>query len=294
MAEYLGTIITKKGKDLLGKIQAGNTLAFTKVVYGSGILATGQDYRDVTDMLSPEITLPTRSATSLGDGVCKVSAILSNTGLAAGFFASEMGVYATDPQLGEILYAYDYAGDKADWIAADVAGGLNSLNVPVDIYFAIGNATNISINITSNTYALDADLQSHINSSADPHANWIKKLGVTTSPTHVWGQDASDGNLHPITMDALKRAVLGGDGSDITQVRGLLEQVEREQANIALALEAQKIYPSYNAMLAEDFKNPNLVDSFSCAITSIVAGDDSVDVATWPDGLSTVPNAPVP
>ena len=280
MAEYLGTIVTKKGRDLLGKVQAGTALVFTKVVYGSGILPDGQDYRDVTNMIAPKLTLPTRSATSMGDGVCKVEAILSNIGLAEGFFASEMGVYATDPQLGEILYAYDYAGNKADYIAADVAGGINPLNVPVDIYFAIGNASSVTITITAGTYALQEDLLSHIQATTDPHPNWIKKLGAITSPTHVWGQSAGDEQLHPVAMDALKTIVLGGDGSDITNMRSQIDQIGREQANMALALEAQNIYPDYNALLAEDFTNPDLVDQFSCAITSIVAGDDSIDVET--------------
>ena len=81
-------------------------------------------------------------------------------------------------------------------------------------------------------------------------------------------------------MDSLKTIVLGGNGADIIQMRSEIDQIGREQANMALALEAQNIYPDYNALLAEDFKNPDLVDQFSCAITSIVAGDDSIDVET--------------
>ena len=86
--------------------------------------------------------------------------------------------------------------------------------------------------------------------------------------------------MRPIAFDTFKALVLGGDGTDISIMRGRVGQVERELGNIALELEAKGIYPDYNALLAEDFTDPDLVDRFSCAITSIVAGDDSVDVET--------------
>jgi hypothetical protein len=277
MAEFFGTILTSKGLKLLAKVQTGQELYFSKVMFGDGVIPEGQDYRDITQMISPKLELARRSVTVVGDGTSKLQVILSNEGLSEGFFAKEMGVYATDPDEGEILYAYDYAGDKSDFIAAE--GHANPLNVPVDIYFVIGQATNLTVTVGSGLYALEDDFQEHI-ADSDPHPNFLKIGLAVTDCSNVIVQQSDARTIHPMGFDVFKAKVLGGDGTDISIMRGRIDQTERELSNIALLLEAQQTYPDYNALIAEDFVIPDAIDTFSCAVASIVAGDDSIDLAT--------------
>jgi hypothetical protein len=66
--------------------------------------------------------------------------VLTNTGLQQGFFMREIGIYAQDPDLGEILYAVAYAGDRADFIPSD---GTTKVENIVDIYTVIANSQNV-------------------------------------------------------------------------------------------------------------------------------------------------------
>jgi outer membrane murein-binding lipoprotein Lpp len=62
----------------------------------------------------------------------------------------EIGIYAQDPDLGEILYAVAYAGDKPDFIPAD---GTTKVENVVDIYTVIANAQNVTA-VISDTVVL--------------------------------------------------------------------------------------------------------------------------------------------
>ena len=58
-------------------------------------------------------------------------------------------------------------------------------------------------------------------------------------------------------------------GMTALEVRRLLKPLQDTDAQILLALEAQNIYPDYDCLILEDFKNVNQVDLFSCAVTGI-------------------------
>ena len=76
---------------------------------------------------------------------------------------------------------------------------------------------------------------------------------------------------------------MGGGGSS-TETYGLLAnrvtQAERELANIQLALVDTEIYPDYNNLLTENFKDDYSVstDNTRVNVISLAAGDDSMDV----------------
>ena len=76
---------------------------------------------------------------------------------------------------------------------------------------------------------------------------------------------------------------MGGGGSS-TETYGLLAnrvtQAERELANIQLALVDSQVYPDYNNLLTENFKDNYSVntDYTRVNVTSLAAGDDSMDV----------------
>jgi hypothetical protein len=68
--------------------------------------------------------------------------------LAEGKYICELGLFANDPDVGEILYGYANAGEKGDYIAPNNAGAF-AWNYQVNA--AIGNAINVTATV-SNTY----------------------------------------------------------------------------------------------------------------------------------------------
>lgn len=279
MGQYNGMTLTTAGLQLEAKAQTGTQLAFTRVALGDGELTAGQTLAALTGLIHWKMDLPITSLAVIGTGTARMTVVLQNAALETGFFAREMGVYATDPDAGEILYAVANAGASCDYIPA--GGGADIVELVLEVVTVVGQASSVTANINSSLlFATQSDLANHL-SSENPHPNFaLWGAAVTSCSDVIVRQAASPKTIRPMAFDTFKAAILGGDGTDITILRGRVNQTERELANIALRLEAEGIYPDYNALIAEDFTDPDLVDRFSCAITSIVAGDDSVDVET--------------
>lgn len=103
-----GTVITKKGLMLITKLLASSgELTFTKVGVGIGNVPSGYDPSGMMDLNSykmdgeiSEIKADTeRSQASIRFQV-------SSVGVIEAFTVTEAGVYAMDPDEGEVLYAY--------------------------------------------------------------------------------------------------------------------------------------------------------------------------------------------
>ena len=178
MADFRGTILTRRGRNLLAKAQTGTTLTFTKIAIGDGLWLSNTDPTQLNDLVSPKLNLPIQEIRVVGDGTVRLRFVLTNTALSQGFFMREIGIYAQDPDLGEILYAVAYAGDRADFIPAD---GITKVENVVDIYTVIANAQNVTA-VISDTVVLatkqDIDTVKPEASSTAPSFTYPGKLWV--------------------------------------------------------------------------------------------------------------------
>lgn len=178
MGDFRGTILTQRGRNLLAKAQAGTTLTFTRIKLGDGLWPSNTDPTQLNDLVSPKLNLPIQEIRVVGDGTVRLRFVLTNTGLSQGFFMREIGIYAQDPDIGEILYAVAYAGDRADFIPAD---GVTKVENVVDIYTVIANAQNVTA-VISDTAVLatkqDIDTVKPEASSTAPSFTYPGKLWV--------------------------------------------------------------------------------------------------------------------
>lgn len=96
--------ITNKGYALQGKLLSTDKLNITRIVSGAGKVVAGQlvNQTDVTD-IKQTLILEALSYNESGEGVIKVS--LNNTELTESYTCHQIGIFATDPDEGEILYA---------------------------------------------------------------------------------------------------------------------------------------------------------------------------------------------
>jgi hypothetical protein len=101
---------TTNGLNLLAKAQTGTALNFTRIAVGDGIL-NGQDTTALNNLLNQVLSLNISEFIVNGTGSATIGATLSNTSLSTGFYWREIGIFATDPQLGEILYGYANTND---------------------------------------------------------------------------------------------------------------------------------------------------------------------------------------
>jgi hypothetical protein len=178
MADFRGTILTVRGRNLLAKAQTGVQLRFTKIKIGDGLWDTNTDPTQLDDLVSPKLSLSIQDIRVVGDGTVRLRFVLTNTGLSQGFFMREIGIYAQDPDVGEILYAVAYAGDRADFIPSD---GVTKVENVVDIYTVIANAENVTA-VISDTVVLatkeDIDTIKPEAGSTPPSITYPGKLWV--------------------------------------------------------------------------------------------------------------------
>jgi hypothetical protein len=194
MADFTGTVLTQKGRNLLSKTQTGATLQFTKIKVGDGTWAANTDPTQLNDLVDTKLTLPIQSIQVVGDGTVRLRFVLTNSGLSQGFFMREIGIYAQDPDLGEILYAVAYAGDRADFIPSD---GTTKVENVVDIYTVIANSQNVTAVISDTVVIatkqdvnnLNTQLTNQINTVNTQLAsqiNTVKPEAGTTAPSSTY------------------------------------------------------------------------------------------------------------
>lgn len=140
-----GTIqFTNKGRILQAKAQTGVQLVFSRIGVGDGSLS-GQAIDDLTDLIHEILSVDITRLNTMPGGKAKVGGTFSNQDLVSGFWWREVGLYATDPDVGEILYCYGNAGALAEYIPSP--GGAEIIEKQVDIIAMIGNAANVSAEI---------------------------------------------------------------------------------------------------------------------------------------------------
>lgn len=106
MSNWSEQQFTRKGAELRAKVEAGKCkLALTKMKIGNGSVTVGE-IEHMTDLKSPQLVFgfSSCSVSEEDSAVCKTVGIASSSNVENSFSVSEMGLYATDPDIGEILY----------------------------------------------------------------------------------------------------------------------------------------------------------------------------------------------
>lgn len=182
MPNIEGYKLTNKGNALQIKVEAGKCkLDITKLKLGSGT-ASG-DIVNLTDLVKVEQTVPISKIEVIDDYTCRITGLVTNQGLNKTYYIREIGLYAQDPDDGEILYLV--AVDKnPDVMPADNYQMIISQEFNIDV--VVSNID--SVNVTSQPVHLvtsdevDEKIEEH-NTSANPHENIFKRVLITEAKT---------------------------------------------------------------------------------------------------------------
>lgn len=179
MADWTGAILTNKGRALEAKVTAGKCkLQLTKLKVGDG---TPSDIESMTDLISPKANIGISSITPSDTGVCDVEGTITNTDLEKGFYMRELGVFATDPDDGEILYAVT-TDSHADYLQAK--GSSTALSVGLHMQVIITNSEDVTALLDPKGLLLRQDLDSH-DSSDKAHLNLLQVTSTADKPASM-------------------------------------------------------------------------------------------------------------
>lgn len=189
-----GFIIPAKGWNLLTKLLAGELLVITRVMVGSGRLADNTEPAALTGLVQP-VAAGTSTVPQINKNTCSFVVEYRsdlNGGLQKGFWLNEFGVYALDPDEGEILLYYGTLGEYPQYVSEYSGGSIDIKRFPVSI--VLTDEVNVEINYPAIAFMTAEDVANYIK-------NYISQSSVIVSETEPPKQ--SDGDLWLDTSDGL-------------------------------------------------------------------------------------------
>ena len=201
-----GFVITRKGLDLITKLLIPTDLVLTRVMVGNGRLDQSSDPKSFTDLVSP-IAQATSTVPIVNNHQLEFVVEYRNDlngGLPTGFWLNEFGVFAQDPDIGEILLYYATLGDYPQWVQPFSPGMLDVRRYPVSI--GLNNDATVTLAYPAVAFLTAEDLDKH---NQDPNAHWaiianlqrqIDELKEMLSPFRTGVIQQEDGTISPAVL----------------------------------------------------------------------------------------------
>ena len=177
-SQYPQNVVTKNGLAMIAEsVATRKNLIFTRVVVGDGD-ATGRNFNEMTGVISPKMELPVTSGVNEGNGQYLITATLSNNTLNVGFFPREVGLYAKVDGKAEMLYSYTNGGNNVGYVP--------DKTTPIDseiykIRTVIGNAKNITVNMSDSTFVTKGELDRYVAISSGAYIKDANKTNTGLS-----------------------------------------------------------------------------------------------------------------
>lgn len=170
MAGWNNATMTDVGEALQAKVNAGLTkLTFTKIKVGSGVSTTNA--QALTDVIASK--WETTNFTVKRDGkIVTVDTFITNTGITEAFRMTEIGLFARDPDKGEVLYCY-LTDSEPDRMPAE--GGSTVVSQELSLGMTFSNSGNVTLTVNMGALVTREQLEQH-NSDPNAHGGLITKV----------------------------------------------------------------------------------------------------------------------
>ena len=175
--QFSACIVTNIGKEMIAKSQNGQTLTFTRVALGDGLIDDDDDILSFKKVKNERLSANIAKWVDKQNGQFQIQFRVSNQEVEIGFWQREIGIMAKIDGGEEQLYAYATSGNGADFLY-DKTTPIDERIVNID--FVIGNAENVQVIVNGSIiYATIEDLENAIdehNADENAHDNLIKRL----------------------------------------------------------------------------------------------------------------------
>ncbi|MET1928405.1 hypothetical protein ABXM71_08950 [Enterococcus faecium] len=152
--EFKQAVVTQNGRALMAKLLAGKSTQFTKIKVSSTIYSDAQ----LANLTALTNIKQETTAQAYGNNTATVSVVgaIENTGLQTGYYINTVGLYAIDPDKGEILYSVSSASVNG-YMPPDT--GVSKSGFEFKIYTEVGNATKVDLTVDPAAYATHEDFE---------------------------------------------------------------------------------------------------------------------------------------
>lgn len=157
MATWDNVVYTTLGLNLMAKLQTGATLEITRAVGGDG--HTSADALTALTEVTARQTLTLSNVVYKGSGQALLPVTLYNRGLTAGYPLRQIGIYAADPDDGEVLMLVAQS-EQPDTIPS--AEDSPDFVANFSFHIALGNAGRINVSYSLTDMATKADYVAYV------------------------------------------------------------------------------------------------------------------------------------
>ena len=184
-----GIVITEKGLELDAKLRAGNQLKLTRVMVGDGTVPEDTNPRKLTDLVSPFAEAASTAPVAVGASTMLVVEYRNdmNGGLDQDRYINEYGIWALDPNEGEILYLYGNLGEFREPVRAYKANDpVVTRRYPVSI--TVTDGVDVALGYLPTVFMTEAEARAlidahNIDLTAHPDIRPITGEGAPTPET---------------------------------------------------------------------------------------------------------------
>lgn len=154
MAEFSNLIITSKGQTLINKALANEcNLSFTKVTTSDQIYTLAQ-LQSLTSLTIKQSTLISRIYTD--STKVNIEAAFNNISLSDGYYLRNIGLYANDPDEGEVLFAL--AKETSENCYMPSYNGVTTSGISLKLILNNSNSDIVSIEVDPAALATAAEV----------------------------------------------------------------------------------------------------------------------------------------
>ena len=235
MAEWSNATMTDVGVDLQAKVNAGKTkLTFTKIKVGSGVNATNP--LALTDVISPKWET-TNFVVKQEGKIVSVDTFITNTGIHEAFRMSEIGLFAQDPDKGEILYAY-LTDPEPDRMPAE--GGSVVVSQELTIGMVFSNTGNVSLTVNMGALVTHEQLEVH-NSDEHAHDNRFNAI-IQQVNNMITNVDDSDSLAKATSLQLVKTLL---SNLKIKDADDVIKAIDSKKAELGIRFDFSNINSWY-------------------------------------------------
>lgn len=173
---FTGFKTTRKGRALIAKVLAEKQLTISRVAAGAGVCENESDIDDMEDLIDFRV-LGTSTEPKYDVETMTMTVEFRrdlHEGELEGFWLSEFGIFAIDPDEGEILMYYYSFGDEPQHLNGTSSKTANVLRYPVSV--TIGEDMEvISLGYPAGAFLMPKDLSDH-DGDPDAHKELVAKI----------------------------------------------------------------------------------------------------------------------
>lgn len=157
---FQNSVLTAAGLLLNAKVQTGlcGAIELTKAQAGDGSYTAEDDLESLTALKSPKQTFPIDAVSVRDTNNVFVTFQITNHresgDLETGYYVKEIGIFADDPDEGEILYAVA-VGTADQWDYMPAYDALLPTVITIDFLTTAANAESVTIEVPNRQYVYD-------------------------------------------------------------------------------------------------------------------------------------------